>query len=543
MKICMLAAENGAIPGAKVGGLGDVLRDIPRALADLGHEVDVIMPGYRHFAGAAGAEAQAPLKLRFRRETPRVEVSRLELAGGVRCWLLDHPLFAVGGAGRIYCDDPPGRPFATDASKFALFGAAACQLLVEGRLGSVDVIHLHDWHAAFAALLIRFDPRFRPLGDARLVFTIHNLAMQGIRPFAEDVSSLEEWFPELKYQKKAVADPRYPDCFNPLRAAVNLCDRAHTVSPTYADEIRRSNRPEIGFHGGEGLERDLQQAHRAGRLSGILNGCEYGESASASPSANERIAVSSSRESSSEPIKPAGPSPNEFIAAARQQVFHWIGDGTHVDSSHCIALERLASWRDRPPAHWVTSISRLTPQKTALFQVAMKDGKSCLENLLAALPRDHVFVMLGSGDAEIEGFFTSRAARCENFLFLKGYSELLSHTIYALGSLFLMPSSFEPCGIGQMLAMRAGQPCLAHRVGGLADTIANDVDGFTFAGRDQAHQADAFLRKFKQALSLKRRSPRRWANIRQAAAARRFSWKDSARQYCEQLYGHDGTIG
>lgn len=512
MKICMLAAENGAIPGAKVGGLGDVVRDIPRALAGLGHEIDVVMPGYRLFAGTNRAEPQAALMVRFRGETLQVEVSRLELTGGVRCWLLDHPDLAAGGPGKIYCDDPPARPFASDASRFALFGAAACRLLAEGRLGGVDVIHLHDWHAAFAALLIRFDPRYESLGDARLVVSIHNLAMQGIRPFANDESSLQAWFPKLNFKSRAIVDPRYPDCFNPLRAAINLCDKVHTVSPTYAVEIRKSDKPEIGFHGGEGLERDLQRAYRAGRLSGILNGCEYGE-----PDL-------------------APPPPEEFIEAARRQVFHWIGDGPHVDSSHFIALERLAHWRERPPAHWVTSISRLTPQKAALLQVTMENGDSCLENLLAELPGDHVFVMLGSGDAEIEGFLTRAGARAGNFLFLKGYSEPLSRTIYALGSLFLMPSSFEPCGIGQMLAMRAGQPCLAHRVGGLKDTIQDKVDGFTFTGRDQPRQAEAFVSKFRQALSVKRRSPRRWAEIRRAAAARRFSWKDSARQYCEQLY-------
>ena len=146
-------------------------------------------------------------------------------------------------AGRIYCNDPPERPFASDASKFALFGAAGCQLLAEDRLGKVDVIHLHDWHAAFAAMLIRSDPRYALLGDARLVVTIHNLAMQGIRPFARDDSSLDAWFPGLKFDRKAIADPRYPNCFNPLRAAINLCDKVHTVSPAYAREIRKSINP------------------------------------------------------------------------------------------------------------------------------------------------------------------------------------------------------------------------------------------------------------------------------------------------------------
>ena len=510
----MLAAENASIPGAKVGGLGDVVRDIPRALAGMGHEIDVVMPAYRRFAESTGAEPQPPLKVRFRRETLQLEVSRLQQKdSGVRCWLLDHPLFAIDGPGQIYCNDPPERPFASDASKFALFGAAACQLLAGNRLGDVDVIHLHDWHAAFAALLVRCDPRYARLGDARLVVTIHNLAMQGIRPFAHDDSSLEAWFPELKFGRKAIADPRYPDCFNPLRAAINLCDKVHTVSPAYAGEIRKSNKPEIGFHGGEGLERDLQRAHRAGRLSGILNGCDYGE---------PNLAL---------------PSSEELVEAARQQVFQWIGDKPQMESSHFIALERLGRWRERPPALWITSISRLTPQKTALFEAAMENGRTCLENILAELPPDHVFVLLGSGDAKIEGFFTRCAARFENFLFLKGYSEPLSQTIYTIGSLFLMPSSFEPCGIGQMLAMRSGQPCLAHRVGGLKDTIENNVDGFTFSGRDQAHQAAAFVRDFRQALSLKRRSTGRWEDICRAAAARRFSWEDSAREYCSQLYG------
>ena len=243
-------------------------------------------------------------------------------------------------------------------------------------------------------------------------------------------------FPGFDFDRGAIADPRYSDCINPLRAAINLCDRVHTVSPTYAVEIRKASKSELGFHGGEGLERDLRRAHRAGRLRGILNGCEPGEADLALPSSED------------------------LVDAARQQVFHWIGDGPQVDSAHFIALERLAQWRDQSPAHWITSISRLTPQKTALFEVAMENGGTCLENILAELPPDHVFVLLGSGDEEIEGFFTRCAARYGNFLFLKGYSEPLSQAIYAIGSLFLMPSSFEPCGIGQMLAMRSGQPCL-----------------------------------------------------------------------------------
>ncbi len=528
MKICMIAAENADLPGAKVGGLGDVLRDIPRALAELGNEVDIVMPGYGYLPKATGARPRAPLEVRFRGESARVEVCLLELDGaGVRCWLLDHPGLAAPGPGRLYHHDPPQRPFARDAAKFALFGAAACRLLADDRLGDIDVIHLHDWHAAFFALLARRDPHYRSLAAIRLVLTIHNLAMQGIRPFADDESSLGAWFPGLTpggaFEQEAVMDPRWPNCFNPLRAAINLCDKVHTVSPTYAEEICHGNDPELGFHGGEGLEADLQRARSAGNLIGILNGCEYGHRQGPNPL--ERT------------LAPA----DQFVNEARRQLLRWVGEDPKVDRSHFWALERLASWHGKPPRRWITSISRLTPQKMSLFQTETADGASCLDQILAELPANHAFVLLGSGDAAIEDFFAQRAARADNFLFLNGYSEALSEMIYSLGDLFLMPSSFEPCGIGQMLAMRAGQPCLAHCVGGLRDTIENDIDGFTFSGRDRTEQAAAFLATFKRALRLKRHSPRRWAEIRHAAATRRFSWVDSARQYRAQLYGAEAT--
>ena len=517
MKICMVAAENGAIPGAKAGGLGDVIRDVPAALTELGHEVDIIMPGYGRFAEDTGAEPMPPLEPLFRGQRLEVKLSRLQI-GGVTCHLLDHPLLTPARPGQIYHDDSPDRPFAADASRFALFCAGACELLRES---PADVIHLHDWHAALVAVLARFDPAYQSLAEARLVFTIHNLAMQGIRPFAHDESSLAAWFPDLAFDLDAVIDPRYGDCFNPLRAAINLCDRVHTVSPTYAGEIRRPSRPEQGFYGGEGLEADLRRAHRQRRLRGILNGCAYRKDA------------------------PGRTTPEQFIDEAGAQLFRWLRSASQVDHSHLTALERLMEWQRKPPRHWLSAISRLTPQKVALLQQPLQQtlqkprpgGASCLEKLLADLPPDHALVLLGGGDGEIEDFLAQVAADNSNFLFLKGYSEALSEVIYGLGELFLMPSSFEPCGIAQMLAMRAGQPCLAHRVGGLKDTINDGIDGFTFSGRDPARQAAAFLRKLRQALKLKQDDPRQWRAIRGAAAARKFHWADSARQYVESLYG------
>jgi starch synthase len=123
MKILMIAAENGALPGGKVGGIGDVIRDLPAALAAVGHRVTVLTPSYGRFAALPGTEQLAVLEAAFggRRETLRLH--RLAPIGDspVDNLVLDHPRFAAGGKGSIYHDDGDERPFATDASSFALF--------------------------------------------------------------------------------------------------------------------------------------------------------------------------------------------------------------------------------------------------------------------------------------------------------------------------------------------------------------------------------------------------------------------------------------
>ena len=106
--------------------------------------------------------------------------------------------------------------------------------------------------------------------------------------------------------------------------------------------------------------------------------------------------------------------------------------------------------------------------------------------------------------------------------------------------MFLMPSSFEPCGISQMLAMRAGQPCVAHAVGGLRDTIADDVTGFLFDGNTQAEKARNFVTACERAMQLKTEASSAWVDMRRAAAAKRFDWSQSAQQYQELLYADAG---
>jgi len=517
--IVMLAAENDALPGAKVGGIGDVVRDIAPALAALGCRVTVITPGYGLLAGRRGAERLAALEVGFGGGAHQVELHavppRAERAPEerVRHWVLEHPLFSVCGRGRVYCDDPPERPFARDASKFALFCAAAAEAVARGHCGRPEVIHLHDWHAALFLLLRRCQPAYDRLRASRCVFTIHNLALQGVRPLGGDESSLSAWFPDLSYPRALVADPRWPDCVNPMAVGIRLADAVHTVSPSYAAEILRPSAvASRGFYGGEGLEADLARAHRDNRLHGILNGCEYPDAP---------------------PGAPCWPALRELLG---RQVLSWVGREPQPASSHFIARARLDDGLRQRPASVVTSIGRLTEQKVRLLAEAGSDGRPALESALDILGEDGLLILLGSGDPVYEAFFTETAGRRANLLFLRGYSDAAARALYAAGDLFLMPSSFEPCGISQMLAMRAGQPCLVHHVGGLRDTVRDGVDGFAFSGADPREQADHMNAALRAALALRCAQPERWRRIAANAAAARFDWTDSARLYLERLY-------
>ena len=159
-----------------------------------------------------------------------------------------------------------------------------------------------------------------------------------------------------------------------------------------------------------------------------------------------------------------------------------------------------------------------------------------MDHLLTVLGERGIFIMIGSGDPEYEAFFTRMAAQHNNFLFLKHYAERISRQLYTSGDLFMMPSSFEPCGISQMLAMREGQPCLVHAVGGLKDTVSHGSNGFTFGADTFIEQAQSFVEAFGDILDLRENEPERWLAICDNAARARFLWSDSVAQYVSKLY-------
>ncbi len=442
-RIWLVAAENGALPGGKVGGVGDVIRDLPLALAEIGLKVRVVTPSYGMFHKLPGASIHCQVTVNFAGKTWSADVYRIPAGQGpVEHFAIEHPLLSPNGPGQIYLGEDSGGPYETDAAKFAFFNAALAAW-VNASEAPPDVLHLHDWHTGLVPALRDFGDQDTPLAKVRIVFTIHNLAYQGVRPLQGVNSSLQTWFPHLLDHSESLKDPKYEDCINFMASAIRLADEVNTVSPSYAMEIQRRSDPLTGFSGGEGLEVILGDIHARGRLSGIINGCMY-------------------------PHKPQ-PEPDW------DGLLKLFGQRPEIMNATKSADEWFKDRQNKPPENILLSIGRVVDQKVPLFLEPVNRYPSALEAILAAAGPETLFIMLGSGDKDLEDRFVDIARSNENFLYLRGYVDALSGPLYSIADLFLMPSSFEPCGISQMLAMRAGQPCVVHAVGGLKDTVDNNV--------------------------------------------------------------------
>lgn len=528
MHILMLSAENGALPEAKVGGMGDVVGQIPIALADAGCRVTVLTPSHGFLHTLPGACRIGTVEFMFRgyrQQAGLFQVPSRSPQERIRHLVVQHPDLnawdPVTAEHRVYVHDPPDRPFATDASRFALFCAAAATAAIRNEPAPVDILHLHDWHTAFVLILRKFDPHFDALRRMRAVFSIHNLALQGIRPLRGSDSSLEAWFPGLRYDWLDVSDPHLPDCINAMAAGIRLADVIHSVSPTYAEEILRPSRKPV-FYGGEGLEAALQHAAASGALIGILNGCAYPNEYT--PRKMEYV---------------------QMLNLFKSALLQWAGRRETLPAAFFIAHARLLELerRNKRPETILTSVGRVVPQKVQLLTATGSDPRPGLESILLRLGRSGCLFLLGAGDPEYEQFLTRLSSRHDNFIFLNGYSDQCARALYANSDLFLMPSSFEPCGISQMLAMRDGQPCVVHAVGGLKDTVRDGVNGFCFSGQTLEEQVDNFVRTTMAAVSLKQDAPDKWQNICEQAAGSRFLWAHTARQYLDKLYGTAGSVG
>ncbi|WP_371188647.1 glycogen synthase [Thalassotalea maritima] len=515
MRILMVASENDALPRGKVGGIGDVIRDIPKFLVKQGMQVDVITPGYQYHAFNNPSKHLHTLYVPFRESIEAVDLYQLTEVGdnNVRHFVLESKLFCTDTPGKIYHDDGHDKPFYSDANKFALFCAATCELLIDAWHEQYDVLHLHDWHSALVAILSHYEPRYQSIKDIRSVYSIHNLAIQGIRPLHATQSSLHSWFPTLSYDSELIADPRYIDCLNPTRAAINLVDSVHVVSPTYRQEVMLASDPSRGFIGGEGLEADLQNAAAQNRLVGILNGCDYD---STFP----------------EPV-----SSKELITLILQRLQRLHGSDEYVKAAHYLAEQRCQDWQtQKTTGPLVISVGRLTGQKVQLLFEPGHQG-IIIDDVLKLLAKfGGRMIVLGSGDSQLEQRMTQVMQRHNNLLFINGFCAGLAEHLYVNGDVFFMPSSFEPCGISQMQAMRAGMPVIAHQIGGLNDTITHLDTGFLFSGNSIIEQTDDLLTQVELALQMFKNSPADFAKMCKHAKAQRFYWDACIKQYISELY-------
>jgi starch synthase len=473
MKIAIVAAE--ITPYAKAGGLADVIGALPGALAAAGCEVSVIFPGYKSALNIlSGAFVADRMSVEVGGRDERFTVRGAPGAHGVRYYLIEHP----GYFGRDGIYGQNGRDYPDNLRRYVFFGRAAAATIA--RLIKADVVHAHDWHAAVVPIVIGADPVMRESFARTLsVFTIHNLAFQGICDAGE--------FPLLNLDWKYFS----MDCLefhsnlNLMKGAVTLADAASTVSPTYAREVTES--AELGF----GLEGVLRA--KGGRFIGILNGADYHE---------------------------WDPGHDELIAAR-------YGSATRDDKRACAAdlRQRLGlPAADGTPI--VGMITRMTPQK------GLDLLRDALESVMAL---DLQLVILGSGDPALEGYFRDADARYPGRLrMVTAFDNALAHRIQAGSDIFLMPSRFEPCGLTQMYALKYGTAPVVRTTGGLRDTISEfdphsgHGNGFVF----QEYQSEALTAALARAVEV-HRNREQWSRLMDNCFAADFSWDRAAHEYID----------
>ena len=343
MKIAIVAAE--AAPYAKAGGLADVIGSLPGALKEAGADPSVIVPGYTSIIeNVETAPVLRNIPMRFGAGVERFSVLRASDSHGVPMYLIDHPGFFRRPG--IYGEN--GNDYPDNMRRFIFFGRAAT--IASSEIIAPDIAHAHDWHASAVPIAMRADGALSPMFKQALsVFTIHNLAFQGIGK-REDFALLNL---DASYFSPAYLE--FYGHLNLMKGAIVLCDSASTVSPTYAHEITTD--PELGF-GLEGVLRDKGE-----NFVGILNGADYHEW---NPTTDRQIAANYT------PARPDG----------KRKCTRALRDS--------LGLPNREDW----PV--VGMVTRMTGQK----------GVDLLRDALdAVMHLDLQLVMLASGDPVLEKFF------------------------------------------------------------------------------------------------------------------------------------------
>jgi starch synthase len=468
LKILLVAAE--VAPFAKVGGLADVAGALPKALKAMGHDVRVVMPRY----GSIDVEKYGLRRIVTNLGVPlahqpvNADVLEGRIAGEVPIYFIDNQQFF--GRDGMY-------GFWDDDARFIYFSRAALEMLrpLDFR---PDVIHVNDWHTAvipnMLARLYAGDPFYAEIAT---VLTIHNLAFQGVFGYgALNLADLEQW---------GLIKPGMPgldDIVNLLGRGLYFSDVVNTVSNRYAEEILT---PEYG----EKMD-PLLRVFR-GKLHGIINGIDYEVF---NPSADASLVA-----------------PYDITSIEKK-----------VENK--LALQKEVGLPQDPAIPVIGLISRLYDQK----------GLDLIANIMWGLMRLKLqLVVLGAGDARYEEMFRANARdNPQKVSATIGFRPVLAQHIYAGSDMFLMPSRFEPCGLGQLISLRYGTIPIVRATGGLADTI-DDWDpvqqtgnGFVFTAYDHWDlfaQVVRALETFRQASA--------WHRLQANAMSTDVSWANSAEKY------------
>lgn len=486
MKIVLAASE--AVPLAKTGGLADVVSGLGKALHARGHEVTIVLPYHRQFVEKSGLEVTAcdiTINCEVGGEPMFGELMETRLPGiagtgesGPRVLLIDHRVFF----------DRPGLygdatgPYADNSKRWCFFGRAVVAACHAAQLNP-DIIHVHDWQTGLIPALVQLEERPAKRMHAATVLTIHNLAFQG------NSSSWDMRLTGLDWSHFHWTEMEFYGQLSLLKTGLVFSEQLTTVSPTYANEIQT---PSNGY----GMQEVL--SHRADDLTGILNGVD---------------------------IDDWNPATDPHIAA------NYTADDTAGKSLCKADLQRELGLPERPDAPIYGLVSRLTSQKglDIISDAAMK-----------LVELDAQFVFLGSGDSQYESFLRRLAdEHPQRVATVIGFSEQLAHKIEAGSDMFLMPSSFEPCGLNQMYSQIYGTPPIVTAVGGLADSVIHATD--ETLGNDTAsgfvledYSSQSLIAAVHWAHHLYRENTR-WDGLRRAGMQLDRSWDASATEY-ERVY-------
>ena len=465
----VLFAASEAHPFIKTGGLGDVMGALPKSLVKLGVDVRVVIPKYKNIKDGLKQ------KLQFVKWFTVSVGWRNQYCGvfqyqykGVVYYFIDNEYYFNRDGLYGYFDD---------GERFAFFNRAVLEFIKQVDW-QPDLINCNDWQTGMVPVLLNLEYKKDEFySKIKTVFSIHNLLFKG--SFSPKV------LPELfgyDYMPLANGSVELDGAVSFLKGGLNYCDQITTVSKTYAEEIKT---PQYG----EGLDGFLRS--RSYYLMGIVNGIDYEE---------------------------FNPQDDKFIF----KNFNIDSIDNKVENK--LDLQRALGLPQKKDTPMIGLVSRLTHQKGCDLIVNMIDR---------LLQRDIQLVILGTGDYWYEETFKNLQYRYPDKVSANiKFDNTLAHKIYAATDMFLMPSLFEPCGLGQLIALRYGSIPIVRETGGLKDTISpyNQYNGVGNGFGFKNFNSNELMQIMEYALTIYN-DKNAWNNIIRQAMNSDNSWEKSAMQY------------